>query len=557
MSRRNDGIHEEHTRVFTAHEELLEFTIREQLGPLAESLVRTLNRNGPMTLKDLADTVKREPFNNPLSQQQQQGQFAGDVGKQVRSPIAVPVSDSLGDIATDAAIKELMTRLLLHRVVQHDGETHTYSVALGYGLLLRTLFPLIVQFFQRRYGETGVTLLMVFYQLAAVPFDVAMRLAMERRPALTEALRHCAREMERLGLIECVSAETPSSSHAQTPTPTPSLSASPDPCRLHAGHLLCEMLRDVIHRELLAGRHPDGGVVAAALMDGLTAASRARRLEMRPAGFPPAPPRTSPALPLRALLRELPHTDPAVVVDTVSRMCRPDGDAVLSNDGTSSAAMEGPYRFRYDNAVEAMRRDCCERLVFARHGVLGVRIVKLLLMHHNMEDRMLAEEAIATLPRTREVLHAMMRDGYVRQQEVPKSGVMADRQPKNSIFLWSCSMEGELLPTVRVQVAKALRNVLERLAMERQTLVAVTSVAGVSSSSTSSSTTTAAATTNTTTTTMAPTGSEMGAGLPSAINPQRGTAEAINEMLRCRRAVAALESSASSLMGMMLVLDFY
>ncbi|KAH9593237.1 hypothetical protein LSM04_001724 [Trypanosoma melophagium] len=544
MSRRNDGIHEEHTRVFTAHEELLEFTIREQLGPLAESLVRTLNRNGPMTLRDLADTVKRGPFNNPLSQQQQQGQFKCDAGKHVRSPIAVPVSDSLGDIATDAAIKELMTRLVLHRVVQYDGETHMYSVALGYGLLLRTLFPLILQFFQRRYGETGVTLLMVFYQLAAVPFDVAVRLAMERRPALAEALRHCAREMERLGLIESVSADKQSPSNPQ------SLSASPDPCRLHAGHLLCEMLRDVIHRDLLAGRHPDGGAVAAAVMDGLTAASRARRLETRHAGFPPAPPRTSPALPLRALLRDFPHTDPAIVVETVSRMCRPDGDSVLSNDGTSSAAMEGPYRFRYDNAVEAMRRDCCERLVFARHGVLGVRIVKLLFMHHKMEDRMLAEEAIATLPRTREVLHAMMRDGYVRQQEVPKSGVLADRQPKNSIFLWNCSMEGELLPTVRVQVAKALRNALERLAVERQTLAAVTGAAGVSSSSSTPSSAVAAAT-------IAPTGGDMGAGLPSTINTPRGTAEVVNEMLRCRRAVAALESSASSLMGMMLVLDFY
>ncbi|KEG06407.1 hypothetical protein DQ04_14081010 [Trypanosoma grayi] len=223
-------------------------------------------------------------------------------------------------------------------------------------------------------------------------------------------------------------------------------------------------------------------------------------------------------------------------------MCRADGDNVMSNDGTAATSMEGPYRFHYDAAVEAMQRDCCERLVFARHGVLGVRLIKLLLQHHNMEDRMLAEEAIATLPRTREVLHAMMRDGYVRQQEVPKSGVMMDRQPKNAVFLWSCSMEREVLPTVRVQVAKTLHNTLVRLSMERQ------AAANHAAASSSSSTSPAAA---------AVTVTGDASGIPAATGTRRITAENLGETLRLQRAVVALESSASALMRMMLVLDYY
>ncbi|KAF5218932.1 hypothetical protein TcCL_ESM08726 [Trypanosoma cruzi] len=540
MTRRHDGHHDTHARILTEHQELLESSISEQLGPLAGFLVHALNRRGPLTLKEVADAVKREPFNNPL--------HTGDATKHIGCPLAVPVT--AGDMATDAAIKEVMARLVLHRVVCYDTENHVYSVALGYGLFLRTLFPLVMQFFQRRYGETGVTLLMVFYQLATVPRDAAVRLAMERRPALSEALRHCAHEMERLGFIEYFSAG--GSAEAAATTTTHSTGLSPDPCRLHVGNILAEMLHDAIQQQLLAERFADGGV-AAAVMEAFTTATRTRRLEERSHGFPPVHPRTSASLPLRVLLREVPMAE-GVVVEAVSRMCRPDGDSLLSNDGTATVAIEGPYRFRYDAAIEAMQRDCCERLVFARHGVLGVRLMKLLLQHHNMEDRMLAEEAIATLSRTREVLHAMLRDGYVRQQEVPKSGVMADRQPKNSVFLWGCSMEKDLLPAVRMQVAKALRISLARLSVERQT--ATSKVASFTTTTTTGSNNNnnhhnnCCAASSTAATSVA-------AGLSLTAGIRGDTGEVIAETLRCQRAVAALESSVSALMGTMLVLDFY
>ncbi|RNF27423.1 uncharacterized protein Tco025E_00353 [Trypanosoma conorhini] len=533
MARPRHGNHrDEHARLLAEHVELLESSVREQLGPLAGSLVRALNRHGALTLRELADAVKREPFGNPLS--------TGDAARHVGCPLAVPAP--AGEVGTDAAIKELMARLVLHRVVCYDAERHVYGVALGYGLLLRTLFPLVLRFFQRRYGETGVTLLMVFHQLATVPWEAALRLATERRPALSEALRHCAREMERLGLVEFVSAGRGGVEEAAA---APTATLSPDPCRLHVGNILAEMLHDAIQHQLLAERFADGGV-AAAVVEAFTTAGRGRRLEERAPGFPPVHPRTSVSLPLRVLLREVPLAEAAVVA-TVSRMCRPDGEALLSNDGTAAVAVEGPYRFRYDAAIEAMQRDCCERLVFARHGVLGVRLTKLLLQHHNMEDRMLAEEAIATLPRTREVLHAMLRDGYVRQQEVPKSGVMADRQPKNSVFLWGCSLEKDLLPAVRAQVAKALRITLARLSQERK--AAANEAASFTAAAAAAASGVAGA---------APGAAESEAACPApAAGVRRATGEVTAETLRSLRAVAALESSASALMGTMLVLDFY
>nr|CCC89466.1 conserved hypothetical protein [Trypanosoma congolense IL3000] len=531
----------ESPRVTVLQNELLETSVGEQLGPLAKFIVRTLNRCGPLTLKALADIVKQEPFNNPLK-----GGSSGcsvlNVAKEIGSPIPLPVTSS-ADVVTDAAIKEIITRLLLHRVVQHDASSGTYSVLLGYGLFLRTLFPLVVQYFQKCYGETGVTLLMVFYQLAVVPWEAALRLAIERRPALSEALRHCAREMERLGLIEFLPvmdvskmaefASTTRSDAAPTPEESATVASTTcpqDPCRLNVSNILFEMLHESIRRQLLAERYADGSGsnVACAIVEAFTSATRCRRVNEHTNNFPLARPRTSTSMPLRTLLREVTHPE-LVVTETLSRMCRPEGDNLVSSDGTSGVdTMEGPYRFRYDAAVEAMQRDCCERMVFARHGVLGVRIIKLLLQHHYMEDKMLAEEAISTLPRTREVLHAMMRDGYVRQQEVPKSSVLADRLPRNSTFLWGCSIQGDLLPAVRLQVVMALQLTLARLTIERQNgVVRATAM---------------------------PTPMSI---VGTAAIGGNGEASCVSRPVEGQRTVAALESSATALMEMMLVLEFY
>ncbi|KAG8342992.1 hypothetical protein ERJ75_001408300 [Trypanosoma vivax] len=522
--------------VVTAHNELLESSIARQLGPLAEFLVRTLNRCGPLTLKELADTLKRESFNNPL---RSGNDGETDATKHTRSPIELPVTVG-ADVAADAAIKEVVTRLLLHRVVRYDAESQTYSVSLGYGLFLRTLFPLVVQLFHRRYGEAGVTILMVYYQLAVIPLEQALRLAIERRPTLSEALRRCAQEMEVLGLVEPLHAPLAKETHAPTEAPSrqstttanslalPSL----DPCQLHVGNILAEMLREAIHRQLLMERFADASgnssSVAVGIVDCFTKATRTRHLKERLDGFPPMHPRVSPPVSLRALLCEVPHDEQAVL-ETLSRMCRSDGDFLVCSDGSaSSGSMDGSFSFQYHSAVEAMRRDCCERFVFARHGVLGLRLIKLLLQHHNMEDRMLAEEAIATLPRTREVLHAMMRDGYVRQQEVPKTGTLADRLPKNSVFLWSCNLHRELLPTIRVQVATALRMTLARLRIEREE--------GANSAQPATS----------------PLGIVAAHSSVSGVNSQGAK---VNDGVNYP--ILALESSASALMEMMLVLDFF
>ncbi|CCW70437.1 unnamed protein product [Phytomonas sp. Hart1] len=114
--------------------------------------------------------------------------------------------------------------------------------------------------------------------------------------------------------------------------------------------------------------------------------------------------------------------------------------------------------------VRTLQREVCERVVLARHGVLGVRLMKLLLRDHLLEDRTLAEAAIAPQPRTRETLHAMLRDGFVFIQEAPRGAPLSEqRLVKNSIFLWGSHLEQAILPNVREQIASVLHHALVNL----------------------------------------------------------------------------------------------
>lgn len=215
---------------------------------------------------------------------------------------------------------------------------------------------------------------------------------------------------------------------------------------------------------------------------------------------------------------------------------------LLSSSSSSSSSSERPkaevavaetFSLRLSAVVSALRLDCCERVVFSRHGVLGVRLMKLLLKHRFLEDRTLAEEAVATQPRTRHTLSAMMRDGYVCQQEVSRGVVTSDRQPKSSIFLWTCSMEQCLAPAVREHLAGSL---LHALAGLRE------AVHAANSGHTSGGLGDGAADT---------------AG-PSAFlgadGPREGQ-EAIRREVRGWRRAVGLESAAMSLLRMLLVID--
>lgn len=123
------------------------------------------------------------------------------------------------------------------------------------------------------------------------------------------------------------------------------------------------------------------------------------------------------------------------------------------------------YRLHYAALCTALRLTVVEKVIFARHGVLGVRTFKLLMAHHFLEDKSLAELLVAAQPQTRELLHDMMKDGLLQQKEISKVDVSitSERQPKHQIYLWGLQAETQLIPRIREIIAQSLLKAVFRL----------------------------------------------------------------------------------------------
>jgi hypothetical protein len=152
---------------------------------------------------------------------------------------------------------------------------------------------------------------------------------------------------------------------------------------------------------------------------------------------------------------------PSMIVGAMDALTAEPDAAILQ---PSSGPGEASYAINYWAVARVMQRELYEGIVLARHGVVGSRVARLLAENEAMEDRFVSEEALVTHADARTTLTAMLRDGFVRLLELPK-GNIADRLPKNSIFLWSINKD-QLLETTQTHVVKALCNARTALSQE-------------------------------------------------------------------------------------------
>lgn len=210
-------------------------------------------------------------------------------------------------------------------------------------------------------------------------------------------------------------------------------------------------------------------------------------------GFPPPLPRQASATVSRegivasclAVMRDsVPNEGAAAAVGLVADVLRQLQDSAMGQTGLLGEGGAGmgrggfmfpsgggdAYALSYAPLLAAVLDVVVEKVVFARHGVLGTRVFHLLRRHHFLEDRTIAEHLIAPQPRTREVLHEMLRDGLLQQKEISKEDVnmTAERNPKKQVYLWGVQESSQLRPTVRQRVATALLHALQRLAATRE-----------------------------------------------------------------------------------------
>ncbi|CAD2212798.1 hypothetical protein AGDE_08521 [Angomonas deanei] len=460
-------------RILTDHYKLLEYTVGKQFGPLAGSAVAALSGRGALTLRQIADAVLQEHTSGTSLSTARAVPSALHLPQQTGGKSEMTLDPSL---LRDAAVKEVVGLLVLHRVVRYSPSSKQYRLSVGDAVLLRVLSPIIAGHVEHRYGTAGVALYAVLFQLGVVPWQSAVRLAQERQPAAAEEVLLTASRMEADGWLEFVgggsSEEKPTRrkrGRQDTEEAASVETLSADPCRLSIPRIVKGLLQVALQNQLANYFSDVNHKVLAALLDmffdTFPATSTEDELETVAAdvegGYPTFFPPMSESISLTHLIARLhqlyPEGKKEDVVLLLDWLCT--SPAILTRHDDS-------YRLQTRAAVDFLQSDVIERVLFVRHGTVGVRLIKLLLQHHYVDDKVLAEEVIATPQKTREVLHAMMKDGYTLLQEVPRNGNVAERPPKNSSFLWTCSLTETLLPSVRNHVARTLLRAEERLSAQ-------------------------------------------------------------------------------------------
>lgn len=638
LSREGEGV----AKTCHVHRRLLIHVILSQLGPIAGAMARSLLERGPLTLKELQVAVRQdEEMARVAALRATNANLSGRASSASMLDIGSPLATNAtlathnADLLSDVAMKEVLTRLVLHRIVGHQPSSSTYEVQEGPALLLRLLFPLLLQCARQRYGDAARSLLIVYHQLGVVPLAAAVKVAQSRESGTTsEVMQYALSLLMQDGWLEMVGGV----GHATAADATAATSAT-GPYQIRLSTALHFLLSDALD-QMVSERYADGGLAMniirslrqrrarnggtaatapsfhpqqmtlAELLQSVRVALPRRRgrdgtvlanVATRPATSdfsfedpPPSSPLTTAPTPTTAAGLGAPsaYQQSAEAVEaTLQVLCQPvmlryaagpfssttpTASPLLASTSSSSPAATagglpqtqslvqqsagGLYSFSYESAVAQLQQSVCERVVFSRYGVLGVRLLKLLSQHHFLEDRTLAEEAVATHGRTREVLHSLFRDGLVGQQEVPRSAAMTDRAPKSSVFLWGSDWDVNVMPSVQEMIAKSLYTALLKLVDAEAAAAAAMTAASVSADDQQRASDVATAG-------MLDLASLIGTSIPAMLHSLRSSTReealraerlrAVQRLLQCQRAVVGLQSCVMSLMRMMVLVDFY
>ncbi|KAI8111617.1 hypothetical protein M9435_004117 [Picochlorum sp. BPE23] len=147
------------------------------------------------------------------------------------------------------------------------------------------------------------------------------------------------------------------------------------------------------------------------------------------------------------------------------------GDAVLTAHGKSlpplSSCLQtnGNIRFRTTEALRIARHLSLLAIIEQRFGSSARRVWNMLYLGGQMEQKAIATESMLHNGEAREVLYAMLRNGFVTLQDVPRN---ADRAPSRTFYTWRAPLD---MATIRatIMLYRTANNLLSRMAHETST----------------------------------------------------------------------------------------
>lgn len=120
------------------------------------------------------------------------------------------------------------------------------------------------------------------------------------------------------------------------------------------------------------------------------------------------------------------------------------------------------FTFKTTQALEVARNSSLLAVIEKRFGSSAKRIWNMLYTGGQMEQKAIATESMLDNGESREVLYAMLRNGFVSLQDVPRN---ADRAPSRTFFTWRATLD---MATTRISMIlyRTANNLLSRMAHE-------------------------------------------------------------------------------------------
>ncbi|KAF5387156.1 hypothetical protein D9615_001690 [Tricholomella constricta] len=123
----------------------------------------------------------------------------------------------------------------------------------------------------------------------------------------------------------------------------------------------------------------------------------------------------------------------ACIKDYLGMLSSADNPTPAGRAGSFVSYSSSKVQVEFEVVGRRMRRHVLESVTRERHGVEGVRILRLLLDTGKMDEKQISKIVMMAPKDVRPLLAVLAADSLVSTQEVPKS---ADRNPTRTFYLW-------------------------------------------------------------------------------------------------------------------------
>jgi len=117
------------------------------------------------------------------------------------------------------------------------------------------------------------------------------------------------------------------------------------------------------------------------------------------------------------------------------------------------------YQFDTPTALNIARTATLLQIIEQRFGPNARRIWNMLYLEGQMEQKAITQDSMLGNTRPREILYAMLRNGFVSLQDIPRN---ADRAPSRTFFTWRATMPSATI-TAATMLYKSAKNILCRV----------------------------------------------------------------------------------------------